>query len=147
MSSDSQHIVCAACGGINRVPSAKLGANPKCGKCQQPLLDGQVINASDADFARHLGRNDLPVVVDFWAPWCGPCLQFAPTFSEVAGGMATRARFVKLDTQANPQSAGQFQIRSIPTLMVFHRGKEIARLSGALPKGQFVQWLNQQLPA
>lgn len=86
------------------------------------------------------------MVVDFWAPWCGPCLQFAPTFSQVAAEMATRVRFVKLDTEANQQAAGQFQIRSIPTLMLFHQGKEIARLSGALPKGQFVQWLNAQLP-
>lgn len=138
-------IVCPACSAINRVPGNRMGDRPICGKCRKALLAGQPINATDQNFSRFVDKSDLPVVVDFWATWCGPCQQFAPVFSQVAGEMATRAVFVKLDTQANQQTAARYQIRSIPTLMVFHRGREIARLSGALPKPQFQQWLNQQL--
>ncbi|WP_237065156.1 thioredoxin TrxC [Microbulbifer guangxiensis] len=140
-------IVCPACGAVNRVPSDRLDERPVCGKCRSALLAGQPINATDQTFGRLIEKSGLPLVVDFWAPWCGPCQQFAPVFSQVAGEMATRAQFVKLDTQGNQQTAARFQIRSIPTLMVFHRGREITRLSGALPKPQFQQWLQQNLPA
>tara|TARA_R110002074_G_scaffold318324_1_gene488689 strand:+ start:661 stop:978 length:318 start_codon:yes stop_codon:yes gene_type:complete len=102
---------------------------------------------SDKNFSRYVTHNDLPVVVDFWAPWCGPCKQFAPTFEQVAGEMSTQACFVKLDTEINQNTAGGHNIRSIPTLMIFHHGKEIARMSGALPKPQFKQWLAQNLPS
>ncbi len=138
-------LVCDNCGAINRVPSQRLGDRPLCGKCRSPLLGGQPINATDGNFRRFVDKTDLPLVVDFWAPWCGPCLQFAPVFSQVAAEMATQALFIKLDTQANQGIAENYQIRSIPTLMAFHRGREIARLSGALPKPQFQQWLQQQL--
>ncbi|MEZ5569918.1 MAG: thioredoxin TrxC [Halioglobus sp.] len=140
-------LVCPACLARNRVPAAKLGEGPLCGKCRKPLLAGMPVNASDASFARFIELSDLPVVVDFWASWCGPCVQFAPVFSATAGAMATRALFLKLDTEANPQTAGRFQIRSIPTLMIFHRGRELGRIAGALPQQQFRQWLDQQLPA
>ena len=129
------------------MPAAKLGDAPLCGKCRQALLAGEPVSASDGNFARFIQRSDLPVVVDFWASWCGPCMQFAPVFSAVAGDMATRALFLKLDTEANQQTAAQFQIRSIPTLMVFRRGSELGRLSGAMPPPQFRQWLDQYLPA
>jgi len=140
-------IPCPSCGALNRVPGQRLGDGPKCGKCRAPLISGQPIIGTDQNFRRFVDKRDLPVVVDFWATWCGPCQQFAPVFTQVATEMATRALFLKLDTEANQQTAASFKIRSIPTLMLFHHGREVARLSGALPKPQFVQWLNQQLPS
>ncbi|WP_428821142.1 thioredoxin TrxC [Microbulbifer sp. MCCC 1A16149] len=144
--SDPIQVLCPSCAAVNRVPGNRLGDRPKCGKCRESLITGQPLNGTDRNFQRIIEKSDLPVVVDFWATWCGPCQQFAPVFSQAASEMATRALFVKLDTEANQQTAGRFQIRSIPTLMIFHRGRELTRLSGALPKAQFMQWLNQQLP-
>ncbi len=138
-------IVCPNCSAINRVPSSKLNAHPLCGKCRQGLLSEHPIIANDQNFSRFIEKNDLPVVVDFWASWCGPCQQFAPVFSQVSHEMATQACFIKLDTENNQMIASRYQIRSIPTLMIFHHGKELARLSGALPKTQFKQWLQQYL--
>nr|WP_321269944.1 thioredoxin TrxC [uncultured Tolumonas sp.] len=138
-------IVCPHCSAINRVPSSKLNDHPLCGKCRQGLLSEHPIMANDQNFSRFIEKNDLPVVVDFWASWCGPCQQFAPIFSQVSHEMVTQACFVKLDTENNQITASRYQIRSIPTLMIFHHGKEIARLSGALPKNQFKQWLQQYL--
>lgn len=145
MTDSSFQIVCPDCSAINRVPNAKLNDHPLCGKCKKGLLPGHPVTANDQDFSRFIEKNDLPVVVDFWATWCGPCQQFAPVFSQVAAEMATQACFVKLDTENNQMAANRYQIRSIPTLMIFHHGKEIARLSGALPKTQFKQWLQQYL--
>lgn len=139
-------IVCAGCGAKNRVPDSKLSNDPLCGKCRQPVLSTQPVVGTDQNLMRFIEHNDLPVVVDFWAAWCGPCKQFAPTFRTVAGEAFMLACFIQLDTEQNQNIAARFNIRSIPTLMMFHHGKEVARLSGALPQSQFKQWLAQNLP-
>jgi thioredoxin 2 len=138
-------LVCPHCGVINRVPSQKLIDQPICGKCRDRLLAGKPIAAHDNNFQRFIEKSDLPIVVDFWAPWCGPCQQFAPVFSQIAAELKTQACFIKLDTEANQQTASRYQIRSIPTLGLFHQGHEVTRVSGAMSKGQFQQWLQENL--
>ncbi|GAB2648849.1 thioredoxin TrxC [Vibrio panuliri] len=132
---------CPSCQGVNRVPSERIGESPKCGKCQQPLLDGKPVEGTELNFTALL-NSDQPVVVDFWAPWCNPCVGFAPVFEQVAQELAGQVRFVKIDTEAQQNLAAQYQIRSIPTVMVFKNGQRVDVINGALPKSQFSQWLS-----
>ncbi|MBS1139483.1 MAG: Thioredoxin [Proteobacteria bacterium] len=143
--SESLHLVCPHCAAVNRIPSAKLGDAPNCGQCKQPLFTGEPLELNAANFDRHLSRNDLPVVVDFWAPWCSPCRQMAPNFHQASIDLEPNARLVKVNTEAEQQLAARFNIRSIPTLAIFLHGREIARQSGALDLGTLKRWIQPHL--
>ena len=136
-------IPCPACNGLNRIPSERLGDAPRCGRCKSPVLPNAPITLNQASFAAQL-KGDLPLLVDVWADWCGPCKAFAPTFAQAAAQLRGRCRLGKLDSEANPQLAGQLGIRSIPSLILFRGGVEVARQSGALPLPQLLAWLRSQ---
>jgi thioredoxin 2 len=137
------YLVCAHCGTRNQFPDARLADGPVCGQCKQPLAPATPL-ALDADrFDRYVDGTELPVVVDFWAEWCGPCKMMAPEFAKAAA-QRPGVRFVKLDTDAAPELATRHGIRSIPTLALFQGGREVARISGAMQAGQLVAWLDQQ---
>ncbi|MFG6178140.1 thioredoxin TrxC [Halomonas sp. THAF12] len=136
---------CAHCAAVNRVAAERLASAPRCGKCRQPLFTGEPVTLTAGNFSALVERGTLPVVVDFWASWCGPCKMMAPVFAEAARELEPRLRFAKLDTEAEQALAGRFGIRSIPTLMVFKDGREVARQSGLLQGRQLYQWLKPYL--
>jgi len=138
MNTDALHIACAQCGATNRVPAPRLGEDPSCGRCGQALLTGEPVELTDANFDAVTSKTDLPVVVDFWAPWCGPCRMMAPAFEQAAAQLKGRALLVKVNSDDNPRTSARFGIRSIPTLVKLEHGQETSRRSGALPVGQIV---------
>ena len=140
--SDPIHAVCPHCGKTNRLPAARAGQLPDCGACGEPLFPGRPIDIDDARFHDYLSRTDLPVVVDFWAGWCGPCRMMAPQFEQAARRLAGRVQFLKIDTDANPESSRRYAIRSIPTVMLFRAGREARRSAGAMSAAQIEAWID-----
>jgi thioredoxin 2 len=139
--SDKRHIVCQHCNGVVGVPAARLRDAPRCPSCHTSLFDGHPVELTSQTFDRHVQRNDVPVVVDFWAPWCGPCRMMAPAFEEAARRMEPAARFAKLNTEVAQDVAARYGIRSIPTLIVFKDGKESLRQSGAMGADALAHWI------
>ncbi|MEN3295611.1 MAG: thioredoxin 2 [Burkholderiales bacterium] len=145
--SDSLHIVCPHCDAVNRVPAERLQEQPTCGKCTKALFTGQPIELNSARFMKHISRNDIPVLVDFWAPWCGPCRTMAPAYEQAAKQLEPEFRVVKVNTEEARDVAATYNIRSIPTLAVFKNGQEIARQAGAVDAGRIVAWAKAQANA
>ena len=141
----TQHIVCPHCDTINRIPAERLFQHPRCGQCKEALFNGHPLELTGRNFQKHIARNDIPVVVDFWAAWCGPCKMMAPAYAQAAAALEPKVRLAKLNTEQDQVIAGQFNIRSIPTLVLFKSGHETARLSGAMSTADIVRWVNSNI--
>ena len=140
-----KHIVCPHCSSTNRVPADKFEAELTCGKCHEQLFNGHPAPVTESQLASHIAKNEIPVVVDFWAPWCGPCRMMAPEYEKACGLIEPYARLLKVDTEANPNVGVRHNIRSIPTLAIFIGGKEITRISGARSAADLAQWVRAHL--
>ncbi|ANT49948.1 thioredoxin TrxC [Mesorhizobium amorphae] len=139
-------VVCSKCGGVNRLPPARNATDAKCGKCANRLFSGHPEDVDAQVFDRQITRSNLPVVVDIWAPWCGPCKAMAPAYEAAAQELEPRVRLIKLNSDRQQVVAARLGIRSIPTTILFHGGQEVARVSGAMTAGQIVRWVRDHLP-
>lgn len=143
--SESMHIVCPHCDAVNRIPAARLGEGPRCGRCHDPLFGGHPVELTAASFEKHVGRSDIPLLVDFWAPWCAPCRTMAPAFEQAARQLEPRVRFAKVNTEAEQSLGMRFGIRSIPTMALFSGGREIGRQAGAMGAADIMRWVQAHL--
>ncbi|MET1027248.1 MAG: thioredoxin TrxC [Dongiaceae bacterium] len=139
-------VVCPSCNVLNRIPRERLADRGKCGNCHNPIFGGKPASVDAAGFDRHISRNEIPVVVDFWALWCGPCLAMAPAFEQAAAELEPQYRLLKVDTEAVPDVAARYNIRSIPTMIIFLDGKPVAQQAGAMDKNRILAWVRSETP-